>query len=95
MIEDSRYENPELDIDLGCLDGAGTCPPEDLGGPHMYPEYIEAVSDPGHERYQDYKDWLGEGFEPGEFDLNVINYQLMKYLRWSRDRYRNWYYFLY
>jgi len=34
-----------------CVEGERACPPEDVGGPWGYAEYLEAIADPDHERY--------------------------------------------
>lgn len=36
----------------GCVDGAGTCPPEDCGGPHGYAELLDALADRRHPEHQ-------------------------------------------
>ena len=40
-IEESRYFNPELRFKIECLDGAGACPPEDVGGVPGYYEFYK------------------------------------------------------
>jgi hypothetical protein len=58
------------------LDGANACPPEDCGGPYGYKEFLEAQSDPAHERYEDFHDWLGYTFDPTRFNLAQVNSSL-------------------
>jgi hypothetical protein len=55
-----------------CIAGKRACPPEDCGGPWGYQELLEAVLDPKHERYEELKEWLGEGFDPDSFDLREV-----------------------
>ena len=50
------------------LEGKRACPPEDVGGPWGYQEYIEAIRDPNHERHKDLLEWGGE-FDPEAFAL--------------------------
>jgi hypothetical protein len=50
-----------------CLEGERACPPEDCGGPFMYPEYLEAITDPSHERHEELLSWRGP-FDPESFD---------------------------
>ena len=90
VIEDSRYENPEMEIGLTCLDGERACPPEDVGGSHRYQDFLSVIKDPSHSRYQEMKEWINVDFDAEEFHLDLVKYELMKYLRWSRDRYQNW-----
>jgi hypothetical protein len=47
-----------------CLEGAGACPPEDVGGMHGYEEMLEAFRMPRHPEKARFKEWLC--FIPGE-----------------------------
>jgi hypothetical protein len=90
VIEESRYFNPELRTDLACLEGERACPPEDVGGVPGYLEFCTALKDPNHADYERYMEWLGGDFDCEKFDSDLVDWELMKYLRWSRDRYHNW-----
>jgi len=35
-------------------------------------------------------EWSGGEYDSEGFDADVIDLELMKYLRWSRDRYQTW-----
>jgi hypothetical protein len=59
-----------------CLAGARSCPPEDCGGPYGYAELLEALSDPGHERHAELREWAGPHIDPEAFDLDAINRDL-------------------
>lgn len=61
-----------------CLEGARSCPPEDCGGAYGYANMLAAVSDPKHEEFDEYTEWLGEGFDPEEFSLATTNAILQK-----------------
>lgn len=50
-----------------CLEGERACPPEDVGGPWGYAEYLDAMADPNHERHEEFVDWRGP-FDPEAFD---------------------------
>jgi hypothetical protein len=52
------------------LEATGRCPPEDIGGPWGYGELLEAIADPTHERHAEYKDLIGEVFDPHAVDLD-------------------------
>jgi hypothetical protein len=63
-----------------CLKGKRACPPEDVGGIWGYENFLEAIADPEHEEHEDYLEWIGDDFDPEEFDLEEIN-QGLKYLK--------------
>jgi hypothetical protein len=44
----------------GCVSGAGTCPPEDCGGPGGFTELLIALGDPTHPEHDKKKRWAGE-----------------------------------
>lgn len=90
VLEESRYFNPELRTELACLEGERACPPEDVGGVPGYVEFCKALKEPGHEEHESYMEWSGGDFDSEQFDSGSVNWELMKYLRWSRDRYQNW-----
>jgi hypothetical protein len=54
------------------LEAQRACPPEDCGGPWDYAEYLEAISDPQHERHEDLIGWRGPGFDPAAVDKAAI-----------------------
>ncbi len=59
-----------------CIKGKRACPPEDVGGPWGYAELLETISDPDSEEAEEMLDWVGDDFDPEEFDLDVINSRL-------------------
>jgi hypothetical protein len=61
-----------------CLEGARGCPPEDCGGPYGYEELLEIIFDPKHREYQERRDWLGEGFDPERFNVEIVNRRLKR-----------------
>lgn len=50
-----------------CLEGARACPPEDIGGPWGYGDFLQAIRDPKHKNHADLLEWVGGNFDPGEF----------------------------
>lgn len=56
-----------------CTSGERCCPPEDVGGPHGYETYLEALGDPNHEMHNDYVEWRGPNFDSELFDVNEVN----------------------
>jgi hypothetical protein len=56
-----------------CSEGAGACPPEDIGGPWGYADMLEAVANPKHPRYRDFAEMLEEmgPFDPLAFSAEA------------------------
>jgi hypothetical protein len=55
------------------LAGKGACPPEDCGGIPGYYELLETLRNPRHPNREETLEWLGEPFDPREFDPNERN----------------------
>ena len=61
-----------------------------------YFEFFSALKDPGHEEHKSYREWYGgfpwyNGvFDSEAFDMEQVNLELLKYLRYSRDRFKPW-----
>lgn len=63
----------------------GACPPEDVGGPPGYAEYLEAMADPDHERHDELVQWRGPDFDPDDPHTARINAALVALAkRWNR-----------
>lgn len=58
------------------LEARCACPPEDVGGPWGYAEYLEAIADPDHEQHKDMIRWRGPGFDPAAVDADGIRKRL-------------------
>lgn len=56
-----------------CIGGKRNCPPEDCGGPWGYQQLLAILADPNHPEHADQIDWIGEEFEPNEFNLERAN----------------------
>lgn len=63
-----------------CLGGERRCPPEDVGGPHGYQEFLEVIFDPKHREYEHYVRWAGGHFVD-TFDLAAVNDKLTR-MQW-------------
>lgn len=60
-----------------CLEGERACPPEDVGGPWGYAEYLDALADPDHERHEDFMEWSGK-FDAEEFSVEQTTKEMRK-----------------
>jgi len=60
------------------LAGEHACPPEDIGGPPGFEDFLEAMSAPGNENYEEMREWYGSDFDPDFFDIGQINKILKK-----------------
>ena len=59
-----------------CLDGKNACPPDDVGGPPGYEEFLAALADPVHPDHEDLTEWIGGSFDPAEFSVAEVNARL-------------------
>jgi hypothetical protein len=50
------------------IDGAGRCPPEDVGGLPGFYNFLEAIEDLNHPDHQELADWYGGPFDPNAMD---------------------------
>jgi hypothetical protein len=64
-----------------CVSGRRACPPEDVGGPWGYDEFLAAIADPAHSEHEQYREWVGGPFDPAAFDLDEVNAALAE-LAW-------------
>lgn len=65
-----------------CLDGAGTCPPEDVGGIYGLQNFLDAMGDPYHDEYEEYLEWWGKPFDRAAFDVYEVNRRLQQGYDW-------------
>lgn len=56
-----------------CTAGKRNCPPEDCGGPWGYEDILNALKDPDNPEYAERLEWLGDDYDPEEFDLEGVN----------------------
>jgi hypothetical protein len=61
-----------------CLDGQRACPPEDVGGPPGYEEFLTVLADPRHEDHDHLVQWSGGRFDPDAFSLAEVNIALQR-----------------
>jgi len=86
VIEVETIDTVEADrLAPRLIEAKGACPPEDIGGPPGYAEFLEALGDPEHERYEEFVDWMGGTFDPHAVDHEAIEAELRRYAkRWKR-----------
>jgi hypothetical protein len=70
---DERYKGVPV-----CIDGQNACPPEDVGGIGGYYHFLEVLSDPEHEEYEDFRNWINGIFSPLKFNIEEANKYLAK-----------------
>jgi hypothetical protein len=58
-----------------CVADARNGPPEDVGGPPGYADYLEALADPDHPDHENMLEWRGP-FDPEAFSVKRINASL-------------------
>ena len=51
-----------------CLEGERACPPEDCGGVYGYSHLLEVLANPADEEYDELREWIGDKFNPSDFD---------------------------
>ena len=67
------------------VDAKRSCPPEDVGGPYGYAEFLEAIADPKNDRHDELLEWAGPNFDPGKVDKKRIESQLESLAKsWSK-----------
>ncbi|MDP3739470.1 MAG: plasmid pRiA4b ORF-3 family protein [Hyphomonadaceae bacterium] len=67
------------------VEAKGACPPEDVGGPPGYADYLEALADPDHERHDELIQWRGPDFDTNDPHTDRINAAFVALAkRWTR-----------
>ena len=66
-----------------CVTGERRTPPEDVGGPPGYEDYLEALADPEHQEHENVLRWRGP-FDPEAFSPTTVNQELQKKFRSAR-----------
>jgi hypothetical protein len=85
-IERIGPANPAL-IYPALIEAIGRCPPEDVGGPPGYEEFLAALADPGHKRHAEMIEWHGDSFDPKAVDFADTDRAIQDTARrWNRPR---------
>jgi hypothetical protein len=61
---------------INCLAGENACPPEDVGGPYAYFDFVASIRDPTDVEHSSNLQWVGGSFDPSAFDLAEVNERL-------------------
>jgi hypothetical protein len=69
------------------VDGRRRRPPEDIGGPSGYEEFLNVTFEPGLEEAERFRKWAGATFHAEEFDLKAVN-RVLAGMRWPVIRSR-------
>jgi hypothetical protein len=72
LLESILMPDPSIQYPV-CVAGARNSPPEDCGGPSMYPAFLERIRDPQCEEHERLLEWIGGHFDSELFDLNGAN----------------------
>ena len=72
VVEDIRASEPRIRYPR-VIAGARACPPEDVGGPYGYVDFLQAIADPKHTEHDGMLEWVGGEFDPEAFDVDAKN----------------------
>ena len=71
-----------------CIEAFGACPPEDVGGPWGYSDFLTAITNSKHPENREWREWAGiplrGKFDPDYADIQTISNALRNY-RFSRE----------
>src|SRR5690606_109029 len=59
-----------------CLDGARSCPLEDVGGVWGHQHLMEVMVTPNHPERDHFMGWIREGYDPEHFSCEEVNQEL-------------------
>ncbi|MCK5367431.1 MAG: plasmid pRiA4b ORF-3 family protein [Cyclobacteriaceae bacterium] len=66
-----------------CVDAFGACPPEDVGGPWGYTDFLDAINNKKHPEYEEFREWVDlapkEKYDEEYVDLESVNESLLGY----------------
>ena len=76
IVEDYHFGFPTL------LDGEGTAPPEDVGGPPGYSSFLAIMNDPAHPEHEHMKQWVSSA-RYHSYDKDRIN-DMLKFVKYKK-----------
>jgi len=66
-----------------CVDAFGKCPPEDVGGPWGYTDFLDAINIKKHPEHEEFREWAGlkpkEKYDETYVNLDSVNKSLREY----------------
>ncbi|MDA1012866.1 MAG: GntR family transcriptional regulator [Planctomycetota bacterium] len=62
-----------------CIDGERACPPEDVGGVDGFADFIDAITNPGHDEHEEMLEWSGP-YDPSSFDATIATRRMSRAL---------------
>jgi hypothetical protein len=65
------------------IGGERAAPPEDAGGAHGYAAMLDGLRDPEHSEHQEYRQWVGSGYDPERFDPWSLDHALALVVAWG------------
>ncbi|MEN9063103.1 plasmid pRiA4b ORF-3 family protein [Ponticoccus litoralis] len=71
VIEHVEVADPDVDYPL-YLGGERTAPPEDVGGPPGFVDFVEAMGNSRHPAHKDMIRWYGRPFNPRDFGETTV-----------------------
>ena len=78
-IKVEAIEKPQSGVSYPrCTKGKRSGPPEDVGGPWGYEDFLAAIKDSEHEEHDSYLEWVGGSFDSEAIDLDAINAELKR-----------------
>ena len=86
ILERTNYKLKQYETPVMCMAGKRACPPDDVGGVGGYENFCSIMTDKSHPEYKEYKTWFGSAYDPEFLDIDFINNQLLRYMRWNRER---------
>ena len=78
VVEKISVLEPDIEYPV-CLDGARSGPPEDCGGIGGYADLLEVLGDPNRDDHEDALEWIGDDFDPEDFDIEAVNAEMSYY----------------
>lgn len=57
-----------------CTAGERSCPPEDVGGPRGYAEFLKAMANRRHPEHVSFRRWIGRAWDPAEFRPEAVRF---------------------
>jgi len=84
VIEATAAGDPDRDYPR-FVAGARRCPPEDVGGPLGFSDFLEAVANRRHAEHRRMIEWYGGTFDADDLDLSEIHRRLAALAKRRRD----------